>query len=185
MSSNFCKIFKNYWSIKIFPKILGLINFSLRKSLVLAQSLSYALIMENHAYASTNNIFDKPRLNITKNLSFLLLTEDLDFAQSLSMLFRKDFHKVITVNDRETFFTILKTIQPNFIVIDSLLNESLFRLLLQVKSNAPGSKIYVFTSHKYENSELEHKIKGLTDKLFYQPIDLNEFTNQILYQSGD
>ncbi|GEM_PF-1629568 len=141
--------------------------------------------MKNQAQTSYQITLEKSKLNVAKSLTFLLYTEDLDFAQSLSMLFRRDFHKVITVNDRENFLSIIKFIKPNFIIIDSLLNESLYNLLLQIKSHATNSKVYVFTSYRYEQTELEHKLKSLVDRTFFQPIDLSEFTQEILFQAGD
>lgn len=121
----------------------------------------------------------------SRRIKILLYSEDFDFAQSFSLYFRKDFQKIVTVNDRETFLQILKTIQPEIIVIDILLNASTLKFLEEIKSASSNSKIFVFTSHPIIHQELVNQVQKQVDKVFYQPIDLVEFNQVLNFYTAD
>jgi DNA-binding response OmpR family regulator len=119
--------------------------------------------------------------NVKKHqrIRIILYTEDFDFAQSFSLYFSKDYHKIVTVNDRETFKQIVNSIQPEIIVIDCFISENLIKLINEIKMLNADSKIIIFTSSSISQQELVKQLQKMVSKIFYQPIDLVEF-NQLL-----
>ncbi len=120
-----------------------------------------------------------------KRIKLLLFSEDFDFAQSFSLYFRKDYQKIITVNDEEILLQIVSTIKPEIIIIDNVLNESLINLIIQLKLKSSSSKIFVFTSSSINQLNVAKKLNQVVDKIFYQPIDLLDFNQLLNYYTGD
>jgi len=139
--------------------------------------------MENHVQA--NNLISGDSKKKYQKIKILLYSEDFDFAQSFSLYFNKDFKKIITVNDREILVQIVKSIQPEIIVIDASLNRSLLKLIEQIKILGANSKIFIFTSHSFLYQEEVKQIQRLVDKIFYQPIDLVDFNQVLNFYTAD
>jgi ActR/RegA family two-component response regulator len=139
--------------------------------------------MEGKVQIENSN--SESKKNLYRRIKIVLYSEDFDFAQSFSLYFRKDFQKIVTVNDRETFLQIVKTLQPEIIVIDITLNVSTLKLIEEVKSTSSNSKIFVFTSHPIIHQELVNQVQKQVDKVFYQPIDLVEFNQVLNFYTAD
>lgn len=139
--------------------------------------------MENQVQL-TNNLLDSSERKF-RRIRILLYSEDFDFAQSFSLYFRKDFQKIITVNDKETVLQIVGALQPEFIVLDTNVNESLLAFIEQLKVISPKSKLYVFTSLAISQQDMVKKLNKFVDKIFYQPIDLIEFNQILNFQTAD
>lgn len=120
-----------------------------------------------------------------RRIKLLLFSEDFDFAQSFSLYFRKDYQKIITVNDEEILIQIVSSIKPEIIILDNVLSESLINIIVQLKLKSPSSKIFVFTSSSLNQQELVNKLNRMVDKIFYQPIDLIDFNQLLNYYTGD
>lgn len=125
-----------------------------------------------------NQLLDKGERKYQR-IRLLLYSEDFDFAHSFSLYFRKDYHKIITVNDRETLLQIVEILKPEIIILDNLINESLLAFVKRIKEGSPKTKIFVFTSQLISQQEIIKKLSREVNKIFYQPIELSEF-NQIL-----
>jgi hypothetical protein len=139
--------------------------------------------MENQV--RQNNLVSGESHKKYRRLKILLYSEDFDFAQSFTLYFSKDFQKIITVNDREVLLQIVKSIQPEIIVIDIQLNESLYKLINQIKVISLHSRIFIFTSHTFAQQEVIKKIQKDVDKIFFQPIDLVEFNQVLNFYTAD
>lgn len=139
--------------------------------------------MENQVQL-TNNLFDSSERKF-RRIRILLYSEDFDFAQSFSLYFRKDFQKIITANDKETVLQIVGALHPEFIVLDTNVNESLLAFIEQLKVISSKSKLYVFTSLAISQQDMVKKLNKLVDKIFYQPIDLIEFNQILNFQTAD
>lgn len=165
-------------TLKIFQKWLLKSNWNCLVGLLsLAQSLKTFFCMENQVQL-TNNFLDSSEKKF-RRIRLLLYSEDFDFAQSFSLYFRKDFQKIITVNDKETVLQIVNALHPEVIVLDTNVNDSFLAFIEQLKAISPNSRLYVFTSLAISQQDLIKRLNKLVDRIFYQPIDLIEF-NQIL-----
>lgn len=120
-----------------------------------------------------------------KRIKILLYSEDFDFAQSFSLYFKKDFQKIVTVNDREIFLQIVKFILPEIIVLDIQVNNSTLRFINDIKLLSAQSKIFIFTSHPFVQQETVKQIQKQVDKMFFQPIDLGEFNQTLNFYTAD
>lgn len=145
--------------------------------------MKFISYMEGKVQIENSN--SESKKNLYRRIKIVLYSEDFDFAQSFSLYFRKDFQKIVTVNDRETFLQIVKTLQPEIIVIDITLNVSTLKLIEEVKSTSSNSKIFVFTSHPIIHQELVNQVQKQVDKVFYQPIDLVEFNQVLNFYTAD
>lgn len=114
-----------------------------------------------------------------QRIKILLYSDDFDFSQSLTMYLRKDYQKIITVNDRETLIQLASYLQPEIILLDINVSETLIKLIENLKSSCTKSKIFLLTSLAISQQDLVKRISKIVDKIFYQPIDLIE-VNQIL-----
>ena len=139
--------------------------------------------MENQVQA--NNWISGESKKKNQKIKVLLYSEDFDFAQSFSLYFNKDFKKIVTVNDREVLIQIVKSIQPEIIVIDSPLNLSLLKCIDQIKTLSSRSKIFIFTSHTFVHQDVTKQIQRMVDKIFFQPIDLVEFNQVLNFYTAD
>ncbi len=139
--------------------------------------------MENELKVN-NQIFGKSEKKYQR-IRLLLYSEDFDFAQSFSLYFRKDYHKIITVNDRETLLQIISILKPEIIILDNLVNESLLTLAMNIKNDSPTTKIFIFTSHLISQQEIVKKLSKYVDRIFYQPIDLSEFNQVLNFYTAD
>ncbi|MEJ5304450.1 MAG: hypothetical protein WHV63_00770 [Ignavibacteria bacterium] len=145
--------------------------------------MKFISYMEGKVQIENSN--SESKKNLYRRIKIVLYSEDFDFAQSFSLYFRKDFQKIVTVNDRETFLQIVKTLQPEIIVIDITLNVSTLKLIEEVRSTSSNSKIFVFTSHPIIHQELVNQVQKQVDKVFYQPIDLVEFNQVLNFYTAD
>jgi ActR/RegA family two-component response regulator len=139
--------------------------------------------MENQVRANSWISGESKKKN--QKIKVLLYSEDFDFAQSFSLYFNKDFKKIVTVNDREVLIQIVKSIQPEIIVIDSPLNLSLLKCIDQIKTLSSSSKIFIFTSHTFVHQDIAKQIQRMVDKIFFQPIDLVEFNQVLNFYTAD
>ncbi len=105
-------------------------------------------------------------------LKFVLYTEDFDFAQSISLYFQKESHKVSTTNDEEILIQIVKSIQPDFVILDISISESLITLVEQLKKSGERIRIILFTSPTISKNETLSKLQNIVDQIFFQPIDI-------------
>ncbi len=118
-------------------------------------------------------------------LKFVLYTEDFDFAQSISLYFQKEFHKVSTTNDEEILIQIVKSIQPDFVILDISISESLITLVEQLKKSGERIRIILFTSPTISKNETLSKLQNIVDQIFFQPIDIIEFNQLVNFYSAD
>ncbi|MCX8056880.1 MAG: hypothetical protein N3F03_04645 [Ignavibacteria bacterium] len=139
--------------------------------------------MENQTQVQ-NNLKSNTEKKFQK-IKILLYSEDFDFAQSFSLYFRKDYQKIITVNDKEIFLQIISFLKPDIIVLDINLSESLISLVQDLKYISSKSKIFIFTSHIISQQDLIKRLNKLVDKIFYQPIDLIEFNQLLSFYTTD
>ncbi|MGB9664481.1 MAG: hypothetical protein ACPL25_06135 [Ignavibacteria bacterium] len=139
--------------------------------------------MEN--WRQTDNLFSNDSKKRLRRIKILLYSEDFDFAQSFSLYFKKDFQKIVTVNDQTIFLEIVKFILPEIIVLDIQVNDSTFRLINEVKLLSSHSRIFIFTSHPFAQQDIVKKIQKLVDKIFFQPIDLVDFNQTLNFYTAD
>ncbi len=118
-------------------------------------------------------------------LKFVLYTEDFDFAQSISLYFQKESHKVSTTNDEEILIQIVKSIQPDFVILDISISESLITLVEQLKKSGERIRIILFTSPTISKNETLSKLQNIVDQIFFQPIDIIEFNQLVNFYSAD
>lgn len=108
----------------------------------------------------------------------LLYTNDLDFSQSLSLLFKEEF-KITFTNDKNSLKDSLQFLKPNMLIIDSMINEKLIQLLEEIKSLYPNCKIILLTTLFSAKSDYIKKVQQMVDKLCQQPIDPDELTKTL------
>lgn len=133
----------------------------------------------------TDNLIPNQNHKKYRRIKILLYSEDFDFAQSFSLFFKKDFQKIITVNDREIFLQIIKSILPEIIVLDIQINDSTLRLVNELRLLSSHSKIFIFASHPFSQNEIVKQIQKQVDKIFFQPIDLVEFNQALNFYTAD
>lgn len=120
-----------------------------------------------------------------QRIRLLLYSQDFDFAQSFSLYFQKDYHKIITVNDKESLIQIIQVLKPEIIILDNLVNESLINFINNIKMICPSTKIFVFTSHTISQQKIVNRLSKIADRIFYQPIDLSEFNQVLNFYTAD
>lgn len=108
----------------------------------------------------------------------LLYTNDLDFSQSLSLLFKEEF-KFIFTNDKNSLIDALQSLKPNILIIDSMINEKLIQLLEEIKAIYSNGKIILLTTLFSAKSDYIKKVQQMVDKLCQQPIDPDELTKTL------
>jgi DNA-binding response OmpR family regulator len=133
----------------------------------------------------SDNLISNQNQKRYKRIKILLYSEDFDFAQSFSLFFKKDFQKIVTVNDKEVFLQIIKSIQPEIIVLDIQINESALRLINELRFLSSHSKVFIFSSHPFSQQEIVKQIQKQVDKIFFQPIDLVEFNQVLNFYTAD
>ncbi|MFN4110943.1 MAG: hypothetical protein ACK4G1_01610 [Ignavibacteria bacterium] len=139
--------------------------------------------MENHLQVNKKKFGNGGKRY--QKLRLLLYSEDFDFAQSFSLYFQKDYHKIITVNDQETLLQIISLLNPEIIILDNIVNESLLTLINKIKNGRPHSKVFIFTSHAISQQEIVNRLNKIVDRIFYQPIDLSEFNQALNFYTAD
>jgi DNA-binding NtrC family response regulator len=94
-------------------------------------------------------------------------------------MFLQNHYKVVATTSLDAVSAMIRNSSADLVILDSEPNETIERLLIEVKNincETPIVLTYVYNS---KLSVVENKIKQSVKEIFYKPFDLNEISTRI------
>jgi DNA-binding NtrC family response regulator len=94
-------------------------------------------------------------------------------------MFLQNHYKVVATTSLDAVSAMIRNSSADLLILDSEPNETIERLLIEVKNincETPIVLTYVYNS---KLSVVENKIKPNVKEIFYKPFDLNEISTRI------
>lgn len=94
-------------------------------------------------------------------------------------MFLQNHYKVVATTSLDAVSAMIRNSSADLVILDSEPNETIERLLIEVKNincETPIVLTYVYNS---KLSVVENKIKPNIKEIFYKPFDLNEISTRI------
>ncbi|MBS4033214.1 MAG: hypothetical protein KGZ85_02000 [Ignavibacterium sp.] len=110
--------------------------------------------------------------------SVVVYSPDFSLCYSL-LMFLQNHYKVVATTSLDAVSAMIRNSSADLVILDSEPNETIERLLIEVKNincDTPIVLTYVYNS---KLSVIENKIKPNIKEIFYKPFDLNEISTRI------
>jgi DNA-binding NarL/FixJ family response regulator len=110
--------------------------------------------------------------------TIVFYSPDMDFCLSLQLLFQ-DRYNVVTTTDADMLLMMVRTFEPNLVIVDGIPTERMRNRIEKMKSEFPHLHVMFFYVHRIGDKRYREAMWKSVDAAFSKPVDLAEVTERI------
>ena len=110
--------------------------------------------------------------------TIVFYSPDMDFCLSLQLLLQ-DRYNVVTTTDADMLLMMVRTFEPNLVIVDGVPTERMRNRIEKMKSEFPHLHVMFFYVHRIGDRHYRDIIWKSVDAAFSKPVDLAEVTDRI------